>query len=546
MTHPKPEFTLTVEEYDAITRLDFWVFVQRVFAELTGTLLQDNWHVQLLCAQVDRIRTEPNTKLALALPPRSLKSIIVSVALPAWLLGHNPRLEIVCVSYGMELADKLSSDCRRIMLTPWYRRLFPATRLDKQAVGHLVTTAGGKRYATSVGGTLTGMGADVILVDDPMKPDEALSDAERGKANAWARHTLFTRLNNKADDRIIIVQQRLHEDDMIGHVKDIAGFELLSFPAIAQEDEQHTILTPFGVLTHRRLTGEALHPEREPLAVLLKQQILLGTENFAAQYLQSPTPPGGGAIKLAWFNRYDLAKRPPYTRIFQSWDCASKTKQLNDYSVCTTWGVTYQKDIYLLHVLRVRLEYPELKRKLRELAEQFLAGVVLIEDSSAGTQLIQELSREGFARITAIKPKGEKIMRMIAQTPAIEAGRVHIPHDAPWLNDYLHELAMFPKGRTDDQVDSTSQALAHLGTPQPGDGWMEYIRCDNLRMHGLKPEDITITFDYIHGSNEFNSCMGRRVRRENDGFYHCSSREWEGLRCVQGITLITDDASATA
>ena len=200
--HPKPELALAVGEYDALTRLDFWIFTQRVFAELTGELLQDNWHIQLLCAEVDRIRSEPNTKLAIALPPRSLKSIIVSVALPAWLLDHNPRLEVVCVSYGQELADKLSSDCRRIMLTPWYRRLFPAMRLDKLAVGHLATTVGGKRYATSIGGSLTGIGADVIIVDDPMKPDEALSDAERGKANGWARHTLFTRLNKKADDRV--------------------------------------------------------------------------------------------------------------------------------------------------------------------------------------------------------------------------------------------------------------------------------------------------------------------------------------------------------
>jgi predicted phage terminase large subunit-like protein len=540
MTHPKPEFTFSTEEYDAVTRLDFWAFTQRVFAELNGQPFKDNWHIQLLCAAVDRIRTEPNTKLAIALPPRSLKSIIVSISLPAWLLGHNPGMEIVCASYGQELADQLSSDCRRIMLSPWYRRLFPGARLDKQAVGHLATSAGGKRYATSVGGTLTGMGADVIIVDDPMKPDEALSDTERSKANAWARHTLFTRLNRKSDDRIIIVQQRLHEDDMIGHIQGIAGFETLSFPAIAQEDEEHIIQTPFGTLTHCRKAGEALHPEHESLEVLEKQRVLLGTEYFAAQYLQSPTPPGGGLIKLIWFNRYDPTKRPAFTRILQSWDCASKTKQLNDHSVCTTWGVTYSKDIYLLHVLRTRLEYPELKRKLREMAEQFRAGVVLIEDSSAGTQLIQELGREGFARIKAIKPKGDKAMRMVAQTPMIEAGRVYIPYDAPWLNDYLHELAMFPKGKTDDQVDSMAQALAHIGVPTPADNWMEYIRCDTLRMYGLKPEDITITFDCIYPDTEFTSCMGRTIRREEDGFYHCSNGEWNRLKTMQGVTLVED------
>lgn len=538
MMMPRPETTLSPDEYDAITRIDFWTFTQRVFVELTGAPFDDNWHIQLLCAEVDRIRTEPNTKLAIALPPRSLKSIIASVALPAWLLGHDPGVEVVCVSYGQELSDKLSADCRRIMLTPWYRRLYPATRLDKQTIGHLATTAGGKRYATSVGGSLTGMGADVIIVDDPMKPDEALSDAERSRTNAWARHTLFTRLNKKSDDRIIIVQQRLHEDDMIGHVQEIAGFELLSFAAIAQEDETHVIRTPFGTVTRSRRAGEALHPERESLAVLEKQRILLGTEFFAAQYLQSPTPPGGGLIKLAWFNRYDPAKKPAFTRVIQSWDCAAKAGQLNDYSVCTTWGITYGKDIYLLHVLRVRLEYPELKRKLRDMADQFRAGVVLIEDTSAGTQLVQELRREGFARITPVKPKGDKAMRMVSQTPAIEAGRVHIPNDAPWLHDYLHELAMFPKGKTDDQVDSTAQALGHIGMPSSADNWMEYIRWDTLRMHGLSPEDITVTFDYIHPDSEFDTCSGRTIRREADGFYHCAEDEWDSVRMMQGVALI--------
>ncbi len=541
MTHPKPEFTLDIAEYDAITRLDFWTFTQRVFAELTGELFQDNWHIQMLCAEVDRIRTRPNTRLAIALPPRSLKSIITSIALPVWLLGHRPELEVVCASYNQELAETLSANCRRIMLAPWYCRLFPATRLDRQAVHHLATTAGGKRYATSVGGTLTGMGADVIIVDDPMKPDEALSDAERNKANEWARHTLFTRLNRKSDDRIIIVQQRLHEDDMIGHVHQLAGFELLSFAAIAQDDEEHIIHSPFGSLTHRRQAGEALHPERESLEVLEKQRVLLGTEFFAAQYLQSPTPPGGGIVKLHWFNRYDLADKPAFSRIVQSWDCASKVSQLSDHSVCTTWGVTCKKEIFLLHVFRARIEYTELKRKLRELADQFRAGVILIEDTSAGTQLIQELRLAGFARIIPVKPKGEKAMRMAAQTPMIEAGQVWLPHEAPWLATYLHELAMFNKGKFDDQVDSTSQALAHIGMPSGADNWLEMMRLHILSAYGIEPEDLTITFDHAEPQREFKVSTGRIIGRENDGFYHVTAKEWECFRHMPQVTLIEDE-----
>ena len=538
--NPKSEFRLSPEEYDAITRLDFWVFVQRVFAELTGEPFLDNFHIQLLCVQVDRIRTQQNTRLAIALPPRSLKSIIISVALPAWLLGHDPGTEIVCASYGQELADKLSADFRRIMLTPWYRRLFPATHLVRQAMHHLETTKGGKRYATSVGGSLTGIGAHIIIVDDPLKPDEALSDAERSKANDWARHTLFTRINNKADDRIIIVMQRLHEDDMIGHVLDCAPFELLAFPAIAQEDEVHRIETPFGTLVHSRQEGEPLHPAREPLEVLEKQRQFLGTAFFAAQYLQSPTPPGGGLVKLDWFNRYDPARKPQFARIVQSWDCASKANQLADYSVCTTWGVTRLKEVYLLHVYRARLEYPDLKRKIREQAEEQRAGIVLIEDAASGIQLLQELKREGFARLRQVKPLGDKVMRMAAQTPAIEGGRVYIPDNAAWLNEYLHELAMFPKGRFDDQVDSTSQALCYIGAPNKGEAWFELMRQVELMDYGLKPEDLTVAYDFPDQSAEFTFGSGRVVRREDDGFFHVTPHEWKSVRGMLGVTKLGD------
>ena len=538
MTVPKPEFSLAPEQYDALTRLDFWVFLYRVFAELTGELLDDNFHIQLLCGAVDRLRTESIVRLAVALPPRSLKSIIISIALPAWLLGHDPGIEIVCVSYGQELSDKLATDCRQVMLSHWYRRLFPGTRLDRQAVGHLSTTRGGMRYATSVGGSLTGIGADVIIVDDPMKPEEAFSDAERNTANRWTRHTLFTRLNHKGKGRIIVVQQRLHEDDMIGHIMEIGGFELLSFPAIAQEDEVHLVRTPFGNLTHTRKPGEALHPSREPLEVLEQLRVLLGTEFFSAQYLQSPVPPGGGLVKTDWFIRYDFANRPSFKRIIQSWDCASKPSQLSDYCVCTTWGEASNKDIYLLHVFRQRLEYPELKRKVVELAKTHGAGVVLIEDAAAGVQLVQELKLGGLPQVRAVKPQGDKIMRMQAQTATIEAGRVWVPREAQWVPDYLHELAMFPKGRHDDQVDSTAQALAFIGKPNEADRWIEFMRERTLQLYDITGSDLTIKFDHPVREREFWASSGRLIGRESDGFYHCTPREWDSIKHFSGVELI--------
>ena len=452
------------EEFDALTRVDFNLFVERVFVELHGsTAYSDNFHIALICAELEAVRAGANRRLAIALPPRSLKSLLISVAFPAWLLGHEPHSKIICASYGQGLSESFANNCRRVMTSHWYRRLFPATRLvnDKQAVAAFETTAGGVRRATSVGGVLTGFGADVIIVDDPMKPEEAFSDAERAHANDWARHTLFTRLDDKAKGAIIVTMQRLHEDDMIGHLASLTNFRIVAFPAIAQEDEVHKILTPHGLRTHTRLAGEALHPERESLETLEEQLETLGSRYFAAQYLQMPAPPGGSIVKAEWFQRYDLLNTPKFDRIIQSWDTASRGSELADYSVCTTWG-QIGKQLFLLHVLRKRLEYPELKRAVLSQAQIFDASTVLIEDAASGIALIQDLKNDGFYTAEAVKPKGDKIIRLQAVTAMIEAGQVVIPAETSWLEDYLHELTMFPASKYDDQVDSTSQALGYV------------------------------------------------------------------------------------
>ena len=165
---------------------------------------------------------------------------MASIAFPAWCLGHDPSAQILCVSYAQDLADKLARDCRSIMMSPWYRQIFP-TRLapHRQAVQEFITTRQGYRLATSTGGVLTGRGADIILIDDPLKPEEALSDAQRQAANEWYDHTLYSRLNDKRHGAIVIIMQRLHEDDLVGHVLAQEPWEVLSFPAIAEADEVH-------------------------------------------------------------------------------------------------------------------------------------------------------------------------------------------------------------------------------------------------------------------------------------------------------------------
>ncbi len=466
---------LTPDNYETLLRQDMCGFIHKSFNELNPhTEYLPNWHIEVIAAELEKCRRGETKRLIINVPPRSLKSHSASIAFPAFLLGHNPAAQIICASYGQQLADKLAADCRSVMTSDWYRNLFPGTRLAsrRQALNDFTTTQQGFRLSTSVGGMLTGRGADYIVIDDPLKPDEALSEAQRGAVNEWYDHTLVSRLNDKCSGCIILIMQRLHEDDLVGHVQTIENWRVLKFPAIAEENEFYTIQTLYGTRRLERNAGEALHPAREPLPVLDQLRHAQGEYNFAGQYQQAPAPLGGGMVKVSWFKKYTAADLPDtFETVFQSWDTANKATELNDYSVCTTWGLK-EKKLYLLNVLRRRMEYPELKRAIRDHVAEFRAKNILIEDKASGTQLIQDLIHEGVHGVTRYAPKIDKIMRLHSTTNTIENGFVFLPEKAPWLTEYLHELTTFPNGKYDDQADSTSQALDWIKDGFWDLGWM--------------------------------------------------------------------------
>lgn len=466
---------LTPNEYLAVLRNDFFAFIERSFYQLNpDAQFIPNWHIEVIASELDRCLRGETKRLIICVPPRSLKSHCASVAFPAWLLGHKPSTQIICASYAQDLADKLALDCRSLMNSDWYGKVF-STRLStqRQAVSEFMTEAQGVRLATSVGGVLMGRGGDFIIIDDPLKPDEAVSDARRDAVNEWYQSTLYSRLNNKATGCIIIIMQRLHEDDLVGHVLQHGDWKVLRFPAIAVEDETHVIRTYDHTRTVHRPAGQALHPERESLEILQDIRCNQGEYNFSGQYQQEPTPRGGGLVKLAWFKTYKVGEQPAkFDLVFQSWDTAVKATQLSDYSVCTTWGMKNQ-NLYLLHVLRRRMEYPDLKRAVWDQAVRFKATTILIEDKSSGTELIQELKLDGLHGLTPYEPNGDKIMRMHSVTSTIENGFVHLPDEADWLDEYRLELESFPDGNYDDQCDSTSQALNWV---KAGWGFDHFVR----------------------------------------------------------------------
>jgi predicted phage terminase large subunit-like protein len=306
-------------------------------------------------------------------------------------------------------------------------------------------------------------------LDDPLKPDEAASDAERTRVNNWYGDTLISRTNQKHNDRIIVVMQRLHEDDLCGYLQEKdqeKRWSQLVLPARAMEDQ--SVPTGPGSAYHRR-THEVLDAEREPEAVLKQIERDQGSRIFAAQYQQDPVPGTGNLVDITGFRTYNSS--PPCSdyglNTVQSWDTASKVNDTNDFSVCTTWH-TWGRDAYLLDVFRDRLDYPRLREMIGILANRFSARTLLIEDSSAGTQVLQDLLQRpipGVVRPISVPVKGDKKMRFEMHAAQIEAGHLLLPEDAPWKATYLKEIAAFPRGKYDDQVDSTAQFLAWFRRP---------------------------------------------------------------------------------
>jgi predicted phage terminase large subunit-like protein len=465
---------------DAILRSDLYSFVRGSFPIVSaGSPFLPNWHVEAITHALTRVLRGESKRLIITVPPRSLKSICASVAFPAFVLGHDPTRRIICVSYSEGLARKHANDFRAVMRSTHYMRLFPRTRISaaKDTELEVMTTARGYRYATSVGGTLTGRGGNLLIIDDPMKPQDAHSDSARETLKQWYANTLLPRLDSKAADAIIVVMQRLHVDDLIGHLLEQGGWSELNLPAIAEAEQ----IVPLGLARyHCRKAGEVLHPEREPKVVLAELKRSMGSADFAAQYQQEPIAAGGNLIKWSWFTPYD--DPPEWERndqLIVSWDTAMSAGELSDYSACV---VLQFRDgaACVLDVVRERLEYPDLRRRVIELHRRWHAltsnYALLIENKGSGMSLIQDLKRDGI-RAVAVKPEKDKVLRMNAHTARIEAGYVHLPRRAPWLEEFRREIMAFPATRHDDQIDALSQALDRAFIPR------QTIICGYARGH---------------------------------------------------------------
>ena len=434
-------------------RTDFNACLEKAHAVLNpGALFQPNWHLGMLAWKCRLFAEGKIKRLAICLPPRHFKSTIGSVTLPAFILGRDPAVKIICASYGEDLAKDFSTQTRRFMMSQSYAEAFPHVQLEKATDMQLRTTKGGERYATTVGGSITGKGAEFIIVDDPMKFQDVDSEARRDDVSNWVSH-LPTRLNNPNTGGILLIAQRLHQDDVIGRIADKGGWEIVNLPLVATQDESFERGPNF---IYERKAGEYLHPAR--IDNRLAQQLAseLGHSAFQAQYQQNPLPAGAGYFSLELIKRFKSTPKA-FEHIFFSVDVATVANG-GDYSVCTIWGYVGQ-NFYLLDVWRKPLSFPELRKSLIGLDKKWAPSVLIIEAIGSGEALYQDLSAELGSYVVAVQPKGNKAHRFEAVTLLMGKGRVWMPTNAPWLETLIKELQAFPQGKHDDQVDSISQMM---------------------------------------------------------------------------------------
>lgn len=467
------------EVLNAILRKDFRSFSRQAFATVSpGDNYLHNWHIDAITHCLAQVAKGEITRLVITMPPRHLKSTITSVAFPAWVLGGNPTKRIICASYSQHLATALSEQTRKVMESDWYKDCFPATVLSptNNTKNVFDTTQQGARLSTSVEGSLTGFGADILIIDDPHKAGEANSPEKLDAVYEWFTNSAATRLNNPKTGCIIVVQQRLKEQDLAGRLLETGSWTHLNLPAIAEAVEE--IATGPNSF-HKRAMGEALHPERMSLPDLAHMKVAMGTFAFSAQYQQRPCAAGSGIINPAWFGRYKCPLVMALDgHILQSWDIACTMEEWSDYSVCTTY--LYQNyRLYLINVYRVKLEFPTLLRLIPAHAKKWEATSIIIEAIGSGrglySQLVaeQHVSRDFSYKYWANTVSQGKTTRLIAGSMLVESGRVFLPEqDEPWLQPFLQELESFPNGKYDDQVDSFSQALKYvlikMPAPPPG------------------------------------------------------------------------------
>lgn len=477
-----------------------YAFVKAAWSSIEGdTPFSDNWHIEAICWHLEECYKRNIKKLLINIPPRSSKTTLISVAFPAWVWIHDPSQRFMYSSYANSLVLEHSLKCRRLIESDWYQgfwgKRFSLSR-DQRAKSFFENNKKGYRIATSVGSSSTGKGANFLIADDPNNVKDGESDIKRDTTNSWWDQVWSTRLNNPKEDVRIVVQQRLHQQDVSGHIieNDINDEWVKLILPMEYEKSRHCVTVPAGYTIPenwedpRREEGELLCPTRFPLEEINQFKHQLGAYGYAGQFQQRPSPEEGEIIKKGWFCWWKEPHLPELQLVIQSWDTALRADKMNAYSACTTWGVFFDENrienVILLSMWRDRVEYPELRERAQRLYYDYRdtgetknprfngrkVDILLVEAKASGDPLIQDLNRGGIAaRPFQPEKYGDKISRVRLITHLIHGGRVWVAARPPNYNrlypfaeEFLENCAVFPNSDSRDLVDTMTQALLQL------------------------------------------------------------------------------------
>jgi len=466
------DFKINLDTYINLrARDDFLTFV-KVFAPTLVSDFKMGRHIKLLCSKLQGVVDGDIKRLMVFLPPRSSKSLICSKLFPAWYIGNFSNHEIMSVSHSDQLASDFGRTVRDIVNTEKFQRIFKgvALRSDVKAAGKWKTNKNGSYYAAGVRSQVAGRGANIALLDDVMSEEDSFSQTGRKYIKEWYPAGLRTRL--MPNGSIIIINTRYHYDDLCGWLlkqektaeQSTYPWEVISIPAWLNEEAAELLDLP---------VGSSYFPEWKSDEILRidEQEIRAsnGARYWNSLYMQDPSPDDGGIIKKKYIQWWEYEDPPECQFIIQTYDTAFSTSRTADYSVIQTWGIFHDYDddyghsshLILLGNTRGRYEYPELRRIAQELYRDFRPDVCIIERKASGQSLIQDMRRAGLPVLDYL-PDKDKVARVYASTPMMEAGRVWLPKNKIWADDLFSECMSFPNGSHDDQVDCLTMAIHYM------------------------------------------------------------------------------------
>ena len=442
-------------EYIKLAQDNFLIFVRAMWPDFICRETKDPkkyGHHQIIAEEFEAIAAKKHKRLIVNMPPRHTKSEFASYLFPAWMIGRNPKMKLMQVSHNAELATRFGSKVRNLMETEDYKNIFGDVKLreDSKAKGRWETNHGGEYFAAGVGGSITGRGADLLIIDDPHTEQDSMSDSAMDRAYDWYSSGPRQRLQRGGS--IVVVMTRWAKDDLTGRLIKAQGepksdqWRTISFPAILE-------------------SGNPVWPEYWNIEELESVKASVTPKNWNAQYMQDPTSEEGAIIKRDWWQDWDSDRIPALKHVIQSYDTAFSKKETSDYSAITTWGIFqpsegYEDCIILLDAIKGRFDFPDLKNLAMQQYEYWSPETTIVEAKASGQPLIQELRRTGIPVIDYVPAKGrDKHTRINSVAPIFESGMVYAPLKENFAQEVIEECAAFPNGQYDDYVDSMTQAV---------------------------------------------------------------------------------------